>query len=156
MKRFKVLPLLAIAFLAIAALFVSCSNNNDEIVGNLLPNSMTVQSRTYTIKKVTVEDKGASYEIELKSNIGDIDVSITYPKSAIGKRIDLSKSGNWEFDGEVVEAKGWQQVLAEGSYVAVNSYNDGRISLSYLAKQLRGANVEAGNYSGRVTVKHDD
>ena len=84
MKRFKVLPLLAIAFLALAALFVSCSNNNDEIVGNLLPNSMTVQSRTYTIKKVTVEDKGASYEIELKSNIGDIDVSITYPKSAIG------------------------------------------------------------------------
>ena len=155
MKKIKILPLLAIAFVAIAALFSSCSKK-DEAVDNLPPNTMFVQSRAYAITRAKIEDKGERIKIKLKSNVDDIDVSITCPKAAIGIRLDLSQRGKWEFDGEVVEAKGWEQVLAEGSYVDIYRYDGDRISLSYHVRQLKSGNVEAGNYSGRVTVKHDD
>ena len=49
MKKIKILPLLAIAFLAIAPLFSSCSNNHDEIIDDLPPNTMFVQSRAYAM-----------------------------------------------------------------------------------------------------------
>ena len=156
MKKIKILPLLAIAFVAIAALFSSCSKSHDEIVDDLPPNTMFVQSRAYAITRAKIEDKGERIKIKLKSNVEDIDVSITCPKAAIGIRLDLSQRGKWEFDGEVVEAKGWEQVLAEGSYVDIYRYDGDHISLSYRVRQLKSGNVEAGNYSGRVTVKHDD
>ena len=155
MKKNKILPLLVIAFVAIAALFSSCSKK-DEAVDNLPPNTMFVQSRAYAITRAKIEDKGERIKIKLKSNVDDIDVSITCPKAAIGIRLDLSQRGKWEFDGEVVEAKGWEQVLAEGSYVDLYRYDGDHISLSYRVRQLKSGNVEAGNYSGRVTVKHDD
>ncbi len=155
MKKIKILPLLAIAFVAIAALFSSCSKK-DEAVDNLPPNTMFVQSRAYAITRAKIEDKGERIKIKLKSNVDDIDVSITCPKAAIGIRLDLSQRGKWEFDGEVVEAKGWEQALAEGSYVDIYRYDGDHISLSYRVRQLKSENVEAGNYSGRVTVKHDD
>jgi len=155
MKKNKILPLLVIAFVAIAALFSSCSKK-DEAVDNLPPNTMFVQSRAYAITRAKIEDKGERIKIKLKSNVDDIDVSITCPKAAIGIRLDLSQRGKWEFDGEVVEAKGWEQVLAEGSYVDIYRYDGDHISLSYRVRQLKSGNVEAGNYSGRVTVKHDD
>ena len=117
---------------------------------------MFVQSRAYAITRAKIEDKGERIKIKLKSNVDDIDVSITCPKAAIGIRLDLSQRGKWEFDGEVVEAKGWEQVLAEGSYVDIYRYDGDHISLSYRVRQLKSGNVEAGNYSGRVTVKHDD
>ena len=155
MKKIKILPLLAIAFVAIAVLFSSCSKK-DEAVDNLPPNTMFVQSRAYAITRAKIEDKGERINIKLKSNVDDIDVSITCPKAAIGIRLDLSQRGKWEFDGEVVEAKGWEQVLAERSYVDIYRYDGDHISLSYRVRQLKSENVEAGNYSGRVTVKHDD
>ena len=155
MKKIKILPLLAIVFVAIAALFSSCSKK-DEAVDNLPPNTMFVQSRAYAITRAKIEDKGERIKIKLMSNVDDIDVSITCPKAAIGIRLDLSQRGKWEFDGEVVEAKGWEQVLAEGSYVDIYRYDGDHISLSYRVRQLKSGNVEAGNYSGRVTVKHDD
>jgi len=156
MKKIKILPLLAIAFVAIAVLFSSCSKSHDEIVDNLPPNTMFVQSRAYAITRAKIEDKGERIKIKLKSNVDDIDVSITCPKAAIGIRLDLSQRGKWEFHGKVVEAKGKEQVLAVGSYVAVSRYDHNHISLSYHVRSIRSGNVEAGNYSGPVAVEHDD
>ena len=156
MKKIKILPLLAIAFLAIAPLFSSCSNKHDEIIDDLPPNTMFVQSRAYAIIRAKIEDKGERIKIKLKSNVDDIDVSITYPKAALGLHLDLSQSGKWEFDGKVVEAKGKEQVLAVGSYVAVSRYDHKHISLSYHVRSIRSGNVEAGNYSGPAAVEHDD
>ena len=117
---------------------------------------MCMRGKAYNWVLRLTQDKGERIKIKLKSNVDDIDVSITCPKAAIGIRLDLSQRGKWEFNGKVVEAKGWEQALAEGSYVDIYRYDGDHISLSYRVRQLKSENVEAGNYSGRVTVKHDD
>ena len=155
MKKIKVLSLLAVALLAFGTLFTSCKKDNG-VIEDQQPNTISYSRGVYPIGSATIEDQGATYRIKLEVNSRDIDVSFVYPKNKIGKSVDLSQRGSWEFDGEDIDVNGSKVALAEGSYIAVDKYSNGYIWLSYRVRQVNknGIRAERGNYSGPVYVRH--
>ena len=124
MKKIKVLSLLAVALLAFGTLFTSCKKDNG-VIEDQQPNTISYSRGVYPIGSATIEDQGATYKIKLEVNSRDIDVSFVYPKNKIGKSVDLSQRGSWEFDGEDIDVNGSKVALAEGSYIAVDKYSNG-------------------------------
>ena len=155
MKKINALSLLAVALLVFGTLFTSCKKDNG-VIEDQQPNTISYSRGVYPIESATIEDRGATYKIRLEVNSRDIDVTLVYPKNRIGKSVDLSQRGSWEFDGEDIDVNGSKVALAEGSYIAVDKYSNGYIWLSYRVRQVNknGVRAERGNYSGPVYVRH--
>ena len=147
MKKFKLLSMFAIALLAVGTLFASCSSDDDDQE----PNTITNNKGTYKVNGASITDLNDQYSITLAAHSGN-GIKVTILKTDVGKRIDLSKRGRWRVDSRTIAANGEVETLESGSYIHVNSYANGKISISYCLKKsdAYGARMEKGNYSGSI------